>query len=113
MTAAFNRNLLVRINRELGGELRRRHFAHQAVWNAAASRMEMHLARRRSSTCTIPRRPVEFTMDAGEPIWTESSYKYQPDGVKGMLEAAGFTTTAQWIDERDAFALTLAEAGDR
>ena len=113
VTAAFNRNVLVRINSELGGNFDVRQFHHEAVWNATASRMEMFLGARSPQRVRISALPMEFTMAAGERIWTESSYKYRPDGVKGMLEAAGFTTTAQWIDERDAFALTLAEAGDR
>ena len=113
VTAAFNRNVLVRINSELGGNFDVRQFRHEAVWNATASRMEMFLRARSPQHVRISALPMEFTMAAGERIWTESSYKYRPGGVKGMLEAAGFTTTAQWIDERDAFALTLAEAGDR
>jgi dimethylhistidine N-methyltransferase len=110
VTAAFNRNLLVRINRELGGEFDLEGFAHLAAWNAAHSRVEMHLVSRRRQTVRIRRIDLEFTMETGERIWTESSYKYRPDEIARLLEDAGFTTSAQWIDERDAFALTLAGA---
>ena len=110
VTAAFNRNLLVRINRELGGNFDLDAFAHRAVWNAAASRVEMHLEARSSQHVTIDGAPMELTLRAGERIWTESSYKYRPDDVSRLARKAGFRTTMQWIDEQDAFMLTLAAA---
>ena len=109
VTAAFNRNLLVRINTELGGNFDVREFRHEAVWNAAGSRMEMFLVARSEQRIRISALEMEFTLAAGECIWTESSHKYRPDGVKRMLEAAGFAAVGQWIDDRDKFALTLAE----
>jgi dimethylhistidine N-methyltransferase len=108
VTAAFNRNLLVRINSELGGNFAVEQFGHQAVWNAAQSRMEMFLVARTTQHVRIAALPMEFTLAAGERIWTETSHKYRAAGVSQMLEAAGFRTAKQWIDDRDAFALTLA-----
>ena len=109
VTAAFNRNLLVRINRELAGNFIIEQFAHRAVWNHARSRMEMYLVARSRQHVRIAALPMEFTMQPGEQIWTESSYKYTAESVSNMLARAQFRTTAQWIDSRDAFALTLAQ----
>lgn len=108
VTAAFNRNLLVRINRDSGADFALDGFAHRAVWNAAASRVEMHLVSTRQQRVTIPAAGVDVTFASGEMLWTESSYKYQPAEIGSMLEAAGFTATAQWV--ADGFALTLARA---
>ena len=110
VTAAFNRNLLVRINRELGADFDIDAFDHRAVWNAEASRVEMHLVARRAQRARIPAADLDVTFGEGECIWTESSYKYEPHAVVTMLEAAGFRHTAQWIDQADRFALTLVEA---
>jgi dimethylhistidine N-methyltransferase len=109
VTAAFNRNLLVRINRELEGHVDLDRFAHRAVWNAEQSRIEMHLVATAAQDVRIPRADIAFHVAPGEAIWTESSYKYTPDSVTGLLHACGFRTAAQWIDRQDAFALTLAE----
>jgi L-histidine Nalpha-methyltransferase len=108
VTAAFNRNLLVRANRELGADFDIEHFAHRAVWNVEESRVEMHLVSQCRQSVRVPASNVEVAFDAGDIIWTESSYKYRPDGVCGMLRRAGFTTVNQWIHEH--FALTLAQA---
>jgi dimethylhistidine N-methyltransferase len=110
VTAAFNRNLLVRINRELGADFDVSAFAHRAVWNAAESRVEMHLVAARRQHVRIPAASLELAFEAGETIWTESSYKYRPDGVVRMLERAGFRRLEQWTDEADGFALTLVQA---
>lgn len=110
VTAAFNRNLLARINRELDGTFDLAAFSHQAVWNGAESRVEMHLVARSTQHVRIGALDLQLTMGAGERIWTESSYKYRPDDVERMVLAAGFTTLTQWIDERDRFMLALAEA---
>ncbi len=108
VTAAFNRNLLVRINRDLGGTFDLDAFAHVAVWNEAARRVEMHLESLRDQTVRVQDWTVAFAR--GERIWTESSYKYQPDDIVGMGARAGFETAEQWIDERSRFALTLFAA---
>lgn len=110
VTAAFNRNLLVRINRELGGDFDIGQFAHRAVWNDSESRVEMHLVARRPQAIHIAAAGLAFTMSRGEPIWTESSYKYRPDEVVSMVEGAGFDAEAQWVEDEAAFALTLARA---
>jgi len=108
VTAAFNRNLLVRINRELGGDFDLDRFAHRAVWSAEHSRIEMHLVSTSRQQVTIRGADLAFTIQAGESIWTESSYKYRPASVRALLEGAGFGVIRQWIDRADGFALTLA-----
>jgi L-histidine N-alpha-methyltransferase len=110
VTAAFNRNLLVRINREIGGNFDLDAFAHRALWNARESRVEMHLVARSAQHVRIEAAQLDFRMKRGEPIWTESSYKYRPEDVVAMLETAGFRLMSQWVDDADAFALTLVSA---
>ena len=109
VTAAFNRNLLVRINRELQGDFDIPEFTHQVVWNAVESRIEMHLVARSTQEIHVRTAQVSFTMREGDRIWTESSYKYRPDEVVRLLDRAGFRLAAQWVDHADRFALTLAE----
>ena len=108
VTAAFNRNLLVRVNRELGADFDVDAFAHRAIWNAADSRVEMHLVSDRQQTVSVPAAGLQVTFTAGETIWTESSYKYKPEDVEAMLARAGFGEVEQWTE--GTFALTLAEA---
>lgn len=110
VTAAFNRNLLVRINRELGGNFEVDEFAHQAVWNDIESRMEMHLVSRSAQQIRVEAAQIAFTMAEGERIWTESSYKYRPEAIVHLLEPAAFRLMTQWVDAADRFALTLVEA---
>ncbi len=110
VTAAFNCNLLARINRELRGNFDLDQFAHRAVWNADESRVEMHLVARSAQEIRIERAQMEFRMEPAELIWTESSYKYRPHDVVDRLASAGFRLVAQWIDREDPFALTLVEA---
>jgi L-histidine N-alpha-methyltransferase len=109
VTAAFNRNLLVRINRELDGDFELAAFTHRAIWNAARSRVEMHLVSTRRQRITVGAAGFDFVMEEGETIWTESSYKYLPETVCGMLERAGFSVIEQWVDGDNGFALTLSE----
>jgi dimethylhistidine N-methyltransferase len=108
VTAAFNKNLLVRINRELGGTFDLEAFRHVAVWNPAQHRVEMHLESLVDQTVMVAGDIVDFT--AGERIWTESSYKYEPAAIDEMGMAAGFATAEQWIDADAGFALTLLVA---
>lgn len=110
VTAAFNRNLLVRINRELGGDFDLAGFAHRAVWNEAESRVEMHLVSTRRQEVHIPEAGLTITFDEGDSIWTESSYKYEPDVLAREFGRAGFAVTSQWVDEKSRFALTLLSA---
>jgi dimethylhistidine N-methyltransferase len=108
VTAAFNRNLLVRVNRELGGDFDVSQFAHRASWNAGASRMEMHLVSGRRQRVRVPACGLDIMFETGEAIWTESSYKYRIEDLTPMLARSGFSVAGQW--EQDGFALTLAEA---
>jgi dimethylhistidine N-methyltransferase len=110
VTAAFNKNLLVRINRELGGDFDLRAFDHLAAWNAAERRIEMHLVSRADQHVRVTAGGPRVTFQRGERIWTESSYKYEPDGIVEMGGEAGFAARDQWIDERAGFALTLLGA---
>ena len=110
VTAAFNRNLLVRINAELDGNFDLAAFAHRAVWNAAESRVEMHLVSLRRQHVRVGAAALEFDIDAGESIWTESSYKYRAEDLAAMLEPAGFRPLDQWMEDRLGFALTLVTA---
>lgn len=108
VTAAFNRNLLVRVNRELGGNFAPEGFAHRAVWNAEALRIDMHLVSLHRQHVTIPDAALDITFEPGEIIWTESSHKYERATLCRMIESAGFSIAEQWI--ADGFALTLATA---
>jgi len=110
VTAAFNRNLLVRINRDLGGTFDLDAFAHVAIWNPAQNRIEMHLESRADQRVTIARAGLSVPFTRGERIWTESSYKYEPWQIDRMGLDAGFTTTEQWTDGDARFALTLFTA---
>jgi dimethylhistidine N-methyltransferase len=110
VTAAFNRNLLVRINRELGADFDLDAYRHQATWNEEASRIEMHLVATRRQNVNVPAAGLAIELQAGETIWTESSYKFRADAVVTMLERNGFRLRAQWIDAPAQFALTLVEA---
>jgi L-histidine Nalpha-methyltransferase len=110
VTAAFNRNLLVRVNRELDADFDIDAFRHRAIWNPVESRVEMHLVSVRSQRVHIAASRLDLTLDAGETIWTESSYKYRAAEIVAMLARAGFSAIDQWIDEADGFALTLVEA---
>jgi L-histidine N-alpha-methyltransferase len=108
VTAAFNRNLLVRVNRELDGDFDVDQFSHRAVWNADESRVEMHLVSQSRQRVRVRASGIEITFDAGESIWTESSYKYRIDDLAPRLGRAGFRVSGQW--QKDGFALTLARA---
>ena len=110
VTAAFNLNLLRRINQELQGDFDLEGFDHRAVWNEVCSRIEMHLRSRWRQRIAVRGADLAFVMGPGESIWTESSYKYRPPDIVSMLERAGFRVRSQWIDVVDRFALTLAEA---
>jgi L-histidine N-alpha-methyltransferase len=110
VTAAFNRNLLVRINRELGGTFDVDAFAHRAIWNPAVQRIEMHLESLANQTVAIPSAGITVDFARGERIWTESSYKYDKGQIQAMGERAGFGIAEQWIDGDARFALTLFSA---
>ncbi len=111
LTAAFNKNLLLRLNTELLADFDLRAFDHRALWNADARRVEMHLVSRRAQTVRIPRAGMEVSLSEGEAIWTESSYKYDAAEISALGEARGFRCHAQWIDPDAHFALTLFLVG--
>ena len=101
VTAEFNLNMLVRLNRELGADFDLSLFRHRAFFNDAASRIEMHLESEARQCVTIAGESVSF--DAGETIWTESSYKYDFDALRVVVAAAGFDITRLWTDARELF----------
>ena len=103
VTAAFNLNLLRRLNRELDGDADLSAWAHEARWNGDASRIEMHLRSLTDQTLHVAGRAFSFR--AGETIHTENSYKYTPDGLTALAAPAGFTRVDRWTDARGWFAV--------
>ena len=108
VTAAFNLNLLERINRELGGTVPVDAFRHRAVWNDGAARIEMYLEAVRDVRFEIAAQG--FAMAAGETIHTENSHKYGPRDARLLLRAGGWTPLEEWTDADSLFAVILAEA---
>ncbi|WP_299321897.1 L-histidine N(alpha)-methyltransferase [Parasphingopyxis sp.] len=108
VTAAFNLNLLERINRELDGDIPLDTFRHKAVWNDMLARIEMHIEAARDVEFSVSGR--DFAMAEGETIHTENSHKYGPRDARILLRAGGWTVTHEWTDDADQFALLLAEA---
>jgi L-histidine N-alpha-methyltransferase len=107
VTAAFNLNLLARINRELDADFDLGQFVHTATINREARSVEMHLRSKRRQTVRIPAADLRVEFVEGETIWTESSHKYSADEVFQMARNAGFSCQAQWIDEQWPFAESL------
>jgi uncharacterized SAM-dependent methyltransferase len=110
VTAAFNLNLLARINRELGGNFDLDWFEHLALYNHAEKRVEMHLRSARTQTVAIEAADLRVSFDEGETIWTESSHKYSRSDLAGMASRAGFEPVSEWLDEEWPFAVCLWEA---
>ena len=111
VTAAFNLNLLARINRELAADFDLKAFRHEARYNIPYERVEMHLRSMRNQTVTIPRARCSVSFLKDETIWTESSHKYRAEAIPAMAERNGFRCDSQWIDTEWPFAesLLLAE----
>lgn len=107
VTAAFNLNLLARINRELDGNFDLSFFEHIARINYESRSVEMHLRSTRRQMVDIPVANVTVEFLQGETIWTESSHKYSPDEVVQMARTAGFRCDVQWIDDEWPFAENL------
>jgi len=107
VTAAFNLNLLARINRELGADFDPRRFRHQARYNQLEQRVEIHLLSQVSQTVHIPAADLEFTMRAGETIWTESSHKFVLAEIPELARKTGFLSVGQWVDAAWPFAENL------
>jgi dimethylhistidine N-methyltransferase len=110
VTAAFNLNLLARVNRELAADFDLRHFQHLARLNHEARSVEMHLRSDRRQIVSIPAAEVVVEFQEGETIWTESSHKYSSDEIVGIPQRAGFRCQIQWIDEQWPFAENLLVA---
>lgn len=110
VTAAFNKNMLVRLNRELGADFDVENFAHCAVWNEAESRMEMHLESRRAQRVRLAALGLELEFAEGERIHTENSYKYRRGDAEKLLAGAGFSVESRWSDERECFSVLLSPA---
>jgi dimethylhistidine N-methyltransferase len=108
LTAAFNLNLLARINRELGADFNLETFRHEARYNEADQRIEMHLRSAVDQTVNMKNFTVSLKQD--ETIWTESSYKFRPEQVRAMSERSGFRCEVQWLDSAWPFAQTLLSA---
>ena len=107
VTAAFNKNLLARINRELGADFDLTQFQHEARWNRDERRIEMHLRSMRAQSVTIPAALTRVDFAEGETIWTESSHKYRAADVLEMAKRTGYRCDGQWIDEEWPFAQNL------
>lgn len=107
VTAAFNLNLLARLNRELGADFDLSRFDHQVRWNSEERRMEMHLRSVVAQAVRVPAADLVVTFEEGETIWTESSYKFLPEEPAALGRAAGFELVAQWVDRQWPFAETM------
>jgi len=107
VTAAFNRNVLVRLNRELDANFDPHSFAHCAIWNRSQSRIEMHLMSRVAQQVNIAALNLAVDFACGETIHTENSYKYRPGQAETLLAEAGFAPAATWTDPCDWFAVCL------
>jgi L-histidine Nalpha-methyltransferase len=110
VTSAFNKNVLVRLNRELGADFDPDAFFHRARWNPAHSRIEMHLESLTAQCVRLAALDQEVEFEASETIHTENSYKYAPGQAEALLEDAGFAATAIWTDEQRLFAVHLGRA---
>jgi L-histidine N-alpha-methyltransferase len=107
VTAAFNKNLLARINRELDGDFDLNKFEHVVRYDEGEQRVEMHLRSLAWQPVTIRKSGFRFYMREGETIWTESSHKYDPAEVIRMGENTGYECAGQWTDSQWAFAQSL------
>ena len=107
VTAEFNRNLLVRLNRDLATNFDPEAFAHSAVWNESASRMEMHLESLRDQQVNLAEIDLKVHFAAGERLHTENSYKYTTGRAESLMARAGFPVIEQWQDPDGWFAVLL------
>ena len=110
ITAAFNLNLLARINRELGADFALARFEHVARFNAESRSIEMHLRSVRRQTVAIGSANLTVDFDEGETIWTENSHKYSLQEVDRIAEAAGWNCAARWVDREWPFAESMLMA---
>ena len=110
VTAAFNLNLLARINRELEGDFLLSRFEHLARFNSETRSVEMHLRSKKSQAVEIRQAGLSVHFEEGETIWTENSHKYSPQEIVRMAEETNFGCMAQWIDRDWPFAESLLMA---
>jgi L-histidine N-alpha-methyltransferase len=108
VTAAFNRNVLARINRELGADFDLMKYRHRVRWNGEHSRIEMHLESLMSHEVSIPSLELSLAFRRGETIHTENSYKFTVDGAKHLLAQTGFAVIDTWTDPHRWFGVFLA-----
>lgn len=107
VTAAFNLNLLARINRELGGDFVLGQFSHQVRYDKRERRIEMHLRSERRQSVSIPASELTCTFREGETIWTEACHKFSMEEIRGMAQHTGFVSVALWVDHEWPFAESL------
>lgn len=107
VTAAFNLNLLARLNRELGADFVLRRFAHEARYDAKRRRIEMHLVSLVAQTVAIPGANLTVDFEEGESIWTEAAHKFELEEVGRMASRCGFSCEVQWVDPEWPFAENL------
>jgi uncharacterized SAM-dependent methyltransferase len=107
VTASFNKNLLVRINRELGGHFDPESFCHISFWNEAESRIELHLESACRQSVRIDALDMTLQFDQGERIHTENSYKYTVEHLENLLRSGGFQVEHTWTDPDSWFAVSL------
>jgi L-histidine N-alpha-methyltransferase len=108
VTAAFNLNILHRLNRELGANFDATCFRHRVLWNSIESRIEMHLESTREQDVCIEDLDLDIHLIPRETIHTENSYKFTDEGIRSLLKGVGFDISAAWKDCRSWYALTLA-----
>ena len=107
VTAAFNLNVLARINRELGGNFDLREFQHRAFYNEAAGRVEIYIESMRDQTVAITQLEIEVHFGAGEQIHTENSYKYDLNDIARLASETGFVHGRSWLDSQERFSSNL------
>ena len=107
VTAAFDKNLLVQLNRDFGADFPLDAFTHEARWNASARRVEMHLRATRACEVQVPRLELCLRFTVGETIWTESSHRFSVAELLAWGEAAGLPCRRSWVDEAWPLALAL------
>jgi uncharacterized SAM-dependent methyltransferase len=110
VTARFNLNVLVRINRELGGNFDLSAFMHRAIYNRERHRIEMHLISKKAQTVRVLGR--SFSFRAGESIHTESSYKYSLDRFTALARGSGWSPRESWTDKDSMFSVHALVASD-
>ncbi|MGB8477412.1 MAG: L-histidine N(alpha)-methyltransferase [Acidobacteriaceae bacterium] len=112
VTAEFNKNILARLNRELGANFSLNAFDHRAIWNASQGRIEMHLDSRCNQMVHVELLHRNFGFKRGESIHTENSYKFSPEQVEEMLQKSGYVLEQSWYDDKRWFGVHLARVVD-